>query len=237
MTGRHCVVLAGGLGTRIREVTHGLIPKVLVPVLGRPFLEHKLESLRSMGIDSVTILVGELGDLVDDFVSSLDIPGLACATLHDGPALLGTAGSIARALDHLPDSFWVTYGDSYVVADLDAAEAKVGREGELSVMSVLHNRDDLEPSNCSVASGFITDYRKGAALGTFEWIDYGLLYMRRASFSSLPADAPTDLYDVLTELIGQHQVIAHEVTERFWDVGTPEALRATEAEFARRLSR
>lgn len=234
MTGRHCVVLAGGLGTRLREVTDGLVPKVLVPVLGRPFLAYKLESLRAMGVDEVTILVGELGSMIDEFISSLRIPGLVCTTIHDGPILLGTAGSIKKALDHLPDRFWVTYGDSYVVTDLSQAESKTKIDGVSAVMTVLHNRDSLEPSNCSVESNRITEYRKGAPLGTFEWIDYGLLFLRRSAFLPVSMDTPTDLFDVLSGLIHKHQVAAHEATERFWDVGTPEALRATEQEFARR---
>lgn len=234
MKPRHAVVLAGGLGTRIREVTNGTIPKVLVPVLGRPFLQYKLEGLRAMGVDEVTVLVGELGHMIDDFVAGLDIPGLRCSTLHDGPVLLGTAGAIARALPRLPDSFWVTYGDSHVVTDLAAAETSMRERGVSAVMAVLHNRDQLEPSNATVKDGLITDYRKGAPPGTFEWIDYGLLYLSRECFSDLSTSDPTDLYEVLTTLISREQVLAHEATERFWDVGTPEALLETEEEFDRR---
>jgi NDP-sugar pyrophosphorylase family protein len=95
---RHCVVLAGGLGTRIREITDGKIPKVLVPVLGEPFLKWKLESLQSMGVTDVTLLVGELGNLIEDYVWHHYPTGLSIQCFHDGPSLLGTAGSIRQVL-------------------------------------------------------------------------------------------------------------------------------------------
>ena len=237
MTARHCVVLAGGLGTRIRAVTQGLIPKVLVPVLGKPFLQYKLEGLRTMGVKEVTMLVGELGHMIDDFVNDLRIDGLVCQTVHDGPNLLGTAGSIARALPVLPDNFWVTYGDSYVVADLAEAERRRNSLGVSSIMTVLHNHDQWETSNTAVDSDLVSHYEKGAIPGTYEWVDYGLLFLNQSSFSGVSAIQATDLHEVLTPLITQRQVLAFEAHERFWDVGTPDALHATEQEFlARGLS-
>jgi MurNAc alpha-1-phosphate uridylyltransferase len=237
MSKRHCVVLAGGLGTRIREVTRGRVPKVLVEVLGRPFLYYKLHGLRDMGIEEVTLLVGELGDQVDDYISNHPIEGLTCKTIHDGPVLLGTGGSVARAASRLPETFWVTYGDSFVTADLAKAERTMDHHGVSALMTVLKNRDQLELSNTKVNGNLVTDYRKGAPAGTYEWIDYGLLLFRRETFDSLSSNQPTDLCDVLKGLIERRQLMAFEVTERFWDVGTPEALKATEIEFRARRSR
>jgi NDP-sugar pyrophosphorylase family protein len=234
MSRRHCVVLAGGLGTRIREVTQGKVPKVMVEVLEQPFLYYKLRGLRSMGVDEVTLLVGELGEQIDDFISNHPIEGLVCRTLHDGPTLLGTAGSVAKAISTLPEKFWLTYGDSYVIADLAKAESEMERLGVSALMTVLHNRDHFEVSNAEIEGNFVVNYRKGALPGTFEWIDYGLLYFGRETFQSLPAGEPIDLYNVLQRLIECRQVMAYEVTERFWDVGTPAALRATEVEFRER---
>jgi NDP-sugar pyrophosphorylase family protein len=234
MTKRHCVVLAGGLGTRLRDITRGSVPKALVPVLGRPFLHYKLRSLREMGIDEVTLLVGELGHLVEEYVVSREDDGLNCTVIHDGPMLLGTAGSIARALPFLPEVFWITYGDSYGIADLKAAETKMKERGLSAVMTVLHNSDQLEISNTKVECEVVVDYRKGAVVGTFEFIDYGLLYLQRDTFSILPTHKPVDLSEVICSLVDQRTILAYEVSERFWDVGTPQAHFETEVEFRRR---
>jgi D-glycero-D-manno-heptose 1,7-bisphosphate phosphatase len=228
---RHCVVLAGGLGTRIREITDGKIPKVLVPVLGEPFLKWKLESLQSMGVTDVTLLVGELGNLIEDYVWHHYPTGLSIQCFHDGPSLLGTAGSIRQVLHKLPETFWVTYGDSYVVANLDEAELKFTNSNYDGIMTLLHNKDALEPSNTDIHDDRVSLYEKNTQLGLHEWIDYGLLYLKRDDFLDLSVDSPTDLGVVLQSVIRRERMMMHEATTRFWDVGTPEALMATEGHF------
>jgi len=232
---RHCVVLAGGLGTRVREITNDEIPKVLLPVLGKPFLYYKLLSLREMGVTTTTVLTGRLGHLVDDFIRANPIDGMHIKTVHDGPELLGTAGSIARSLNHLPTSFWVTYGDSYVMADLSAAESRVVQLRVSAVMTIYRNRDQIQPSNVSVVDGFVVRYEKGAPPGTFEWIDYGLMLLPRYSFSQIPTNSKSDLSFVLSSLLASRQLIGFETLHRFWDIGTSDALRETEAHFQSQL--
>ena len=56
-------ILAGGLATRLRPITEK-IPKVLVPVAGRPFLAHQLELLRAEGITRAVLCLGHLGEMV-----------------------------------------------------------------------------------------------------------------------------------------------------------------------------
>jgi len=228
---RHCVVLAGGLGTRIREVTQGKIPKVLVPVLGQPFLKWKLESLRLMGVTEVTLLVGELGNLIDDFIWQNYPTGLSIQCFHDGPDLKGTAGSIRSVLHKLPESFWITYGDSYVVTDLNEAEANFSLSNYDGIMTLFHNRDSLELSNTSVSGDQVLHYEKRTLPMQHEWIDYGLLFLRKVDFLDVSVDEPTDLEVVMQAIIQRGKMMVHEATERFWDVGTPDSLTITENHF------
>lgn len=230
---RHCVVLAGGLGTRVRQVTRDLLPKVLIPVNGRPFIDFKLLSLARMGVTHVTVLAGQHGDqVVKHFQSFRSLP-IEVSTVLDGDQLLGTAGAVARVMNDLPDQFWVTYGDSFVTADLDAIEDTCG-DGMLRVMTVLHNHDVLERSNTTVCEGKVTRYFKPTKPGEHEWLDYGLLRFARQDFASVSLDQPTDLSEVIESLVISRSLHAWEVVERFWEIGSPEALSETSAEFARR---
>ena len=63
------VILAGGLGTRLRPLTHDM-PKVLVPIAGRPFLHYVLDMLSENGIQRIVICVGHLGDQVVDSIGN-----------------------------------------------------------------------------------------------------------------------------------------------------------------------
>ena len=231
MSKRTAVVLAGGLGTRLQSVTGGLIPKALVPVRGVPFLDYKLTSLIEMGVQRIVLLIGEKGDLIREYVEDRWTDRLEISCVADGPNLLGTAGAIASSRRLLPDSFWVTYADSYVMANLEEAEDYAIAKGFSGVLTVWHNSDSLELSNTTIYNGRVLSYTKVTQPGQHEWIDYGLLYLPRDSFDSIDLNAQTDLGEVVRELIELRQLGAWEVTDRFWDVGTPETLHLTEVEF------
>jgi len=227
MDERTCVVLAGGLGLRLREVTGGLLPKVLAPVNGEPFLAHKLRSLADMGVKNVVLLTGELGDQVETYIRGRDF-GLRVSCLADGPSLLGTGGAIARAIPQLPRRFWVTYGDSLMTTDLAAAERRREEAGLAAIVTVFRHRDQLQPSNMAVEGELLVRYSKSERDHRFEWIDLGLLNFSADVFRSIPTDRATDLVEVLMPLIEQRLVLAWSESRRFWDIGTPDALRATE---------
>ena len=87
-------ILAGGLGTRLRAVSGSTLPKALVPVADRPFIDHKLEELRERGVREIVFLIGHGGDQIRRHVGTGADFGLNVTYLDDGPRLLGTGGAI-----------------------------------------------------------------------------------------------------------------------------------------------
>ena len=235
MTSSHCVLLAGGLGTRLTEITGGLKPKALVEVGGVPFLHFKLLSLIQMGFTSTDILVGQHGDQIEQFVANGSYPNISIRCFRDGPTLLGTAGAIASNLDKLPNTFWVSYADSLVLADIGQANKEFGNE-EDSIMVVLHNQDRVETSNVSIdeVNDHVVEYVKNPPRGSHEWIDYGILRLTKASFSSIAKDKALDLREVILSQIEAKCLRAFQTNELFWDIGTPDRLQETTQEFQRR---
>lgn len=235
MTSNHCVLLAGGLGTRLQEVTGGSIPKVLVPIDGVPFLHLKLLSLKGMGFTSVDILIGQHGDQIINFLSESTYSNLDIRYLVDGPKLLGTAGAIATHLSELPQTFWVSYADSYVTADIQFANSEFSNEEE-SVMIVLRNVDEVETSNVSIDTDkrLVTVYTKNPMVGSHEWIDYGLLRFSRSAFLEISKVENTDLMQVIISEISKKKLRCFETKEKFWDIGNPKRLMETELEFRKR---
>jgi len=202
----------------------------MVPVLGRPFLDLKLASLQILGFTSVTILVAELSELIEAHISNHEYE-MDIRVVCDGESLLGTAGSIAKATSLLPDLFWVTYGDSYVTADLDEVERASASRGIDRVMIVMHNFDRWQKSNVTVLDGLVGGYEPTSLKGIHEWIDYGLLRFSRSDFIEVSSNSPTDLSQVIKHLVERRQMMAVEVTDRFWEIGTPKSLRETESHF------
>jgi len=97
----HLVIVAGGQGARLASVI-GDSPKVLVPVGGKPVLQHQLELAAATGIEEVTIFAGHLGDKVHDFVGDGSRFGLKVRILTEKDPM-GTAGAVLQSLDLLPE--------------------------------------------------------------------------------------------------------------------------------------
>src|ERR1700757_2191256 len=100
------VILAGGLATRLRPLTEK-IPKVLVEVARRPFLEHQIDLLKQNEIAEVILCVGYLGEIIEQRYGDGEGLGVRIKYSFDGPKLLGTGGAIKRASALLPDAFYV----------------------------------------------------------------------------------------------------------------------------------
>jgi len=226
-------ILAGGLGTRMRGRTGPDLPKVLVPVLGRPFLDYKLERLAEAGAGNVVLLVGHQGAQIRDHVRDGSRFGLAVDYVDDGPELRGTGGALLHALPTLTASgprFWVTYGDTLLDFDISAAERRSDASGHPCLMTVLRQGSGApEPSNCRVEGALVTAYGKRPTPPGAEHIDYGMLILGGDELLGWSDRTSFDLGEVVADLAPQGLVDAFEVGERFHDVGTLEALRDTEA--------
>jgi N-acetyl-alpha-D-muramate 1-phosphate uridylyltransferase len=221
------VVLAGGLGTRIAAVTGPDRPKALLDVGGEPFLVRRLRELADDGVAEVVLLVGHGAAEVREAIGDGGALGVAVRYVEDGPRLLGTGGAIRAALDVLPERFTLTYGDTFLPVALAPVEAAFTACAQPALMTVLRNDDRWEPSNVEVADGLVTRYEKGQRGMTH--VDYGLLVFERSVFEPYAAGEAFDLGVVLRDLVDARRLAAHEVAERFHEIGTPESYAATVA--------
>src|SRR6266540_3466125 len=188
-------ILAGGLATRLRPITE-TVPKVLVPVAGKPFLAHQLELLRRQGITRAVLCLGHLGEMVEREFGDGRAHGVQLDYSYDGPVLLGTGGALQRALPKLGVSFFVLYGDSYLPIDFAPVAEFFKRSGKLGLMTVFQNEGRYDTSNVVFGDGEIKVYDKKTKLPAMRHIDYGLSLFRAAAFTGWPADQPLDLVDV-----------------------------------------
>jgi len=112
------LILVGGLGTRLRPYTEQ-VPKPMVEIDGRPFLEFKIESLRKHGIKDFILLVGHLGEKVEEYFGDGKRLGINIKYSYEKEQLLGTAGAIKNAEHLITGDFIVTNGDTFLDVDLD----------------------------------------------------------------------------------------------------------------------
>jgi NDP-sugar pyrophosphorylase family protein len=223
------VILAGGLATRLRPITER-IPKALVDLAGRPFIDWQLDLLAENGIRSVVMCLGYLGEMVRDHCGDGAARGMRITYSFDGDKLMGTGGAIRRAADAelLPTDpaapFWVMYGDSYMDIDYRAVLAAFAASSADGLMTVLRNEGKWDTSNVVFEAGRLVRYSKRDRSPAMRYIDYGVGLLRTAALSRVPADRPHDLAELYTALVDEGRMIGYEVTNRFYEIGTPASL-------------
>jgi NDP-sugar pyrophosphorylase family protein len=226
-------ILAGGLAKRLRPIT-GTIPKALVTIAGVPFLAHQLRLLHSAGLRRIIICAGYLGEMIEAEFGDGASFDLRIQYSFDGPRLLGTGGALKQALPLLGRRFFVLYGDSYLPIDYRKAALAFGSDDKKGLMTVYRNEGRWDASNVQFDAGQILGYDKERRTPEMHHIDYGLGILRAESLASWPDEEPFDLADVYRHLLSENQLSGHEVTERFYEIGSPEGLAELDA-FLRHL--
>ena len=213
------VILAGGLATRLRPMTER-IPKALIDINGEPFIYHQLRLLYRQGVRDVVLCLGYLGEMVQEAVGNGQQFGMRVQYAFDGPVLLGTGGAIKRAAPYLEDAFFILYGDSYLTCDYSAAQKTFLAETKQGLMTVFKNQGQWDTSNVEMVDGRIAVYDKLQRNKNMHHIDYGLGIMAKTALNWIPDNEPYDLALLYQTLLKNDQLLAHEVTSRFYEVGS-----------------
>lgn len=221
-----CVILAGGLGTRMWPETK-TVPKTLLPVAGKPFAAWQLGWLATAGIDSVVYCIGHLGSAIVDRLGDGAEFGVRIDYVDEGSELRGTAGALRLAHDdgRLDADFLVLYGDSWLQVDPADVLRAVRARPEPALMTVLRNEGRWDASNVILDGGVVTRYAKGLSEPPAEmrWVDYGLLAFSRDLIAErVPAGTPCDLAVLLSALAAERLLAGYEVRERFYEIGSPQ---------------
>lgn len=216
-------VLVGGRGTRLGSLTEA-VPKPMVTVAGRPFIDWVLLRLAAEGFTRVVLSLGYLGEVLARHVGDGDRFGLRVAYSSDGPTPAGTMGAIRKALPFLMDPVPVLFGDTFLESGLAQVVAHHRQSACPATMSVLRNSGRWDSSNALVADGMVIQYSKSPPPSA-EWIDYGFSVLDRHVVASSSA---SDLGVVMGDLAARGQLSACCVTEPFYEIGTPAGRERTE---------
>jgi len=219
-------ILAGGLATRLHPLTEK-IPKSLVEVVGKPFIVHQVELLRRNGVTQLVLCLGYLGEQVQAELGDGSRWGMQVDYVFDGPVLLGTGGALRRAFPRLGETFFVLYGDSYLDCDYAAVASAFRASGKLGLMTVFRNTNLWDRSNVIFENGRIQRYDKKNLVPEMKHIDYGLGVLQASALERYPADGVLDLATVYQDLLAQDQLAGYEVSQRFYEIGSPAGLQET----------
>jgi len=227
-----CLILAGGIATRMRPLTENL-PKALIPILGVPFIDYQLRWLKLNDIEEVTISIGFLGQMIRGYVGDGDKWGLKVSYVDEGNAKLGTGGAIALSMQKstLGNRFFLLWGDSFLPISFLEVWREAEKDRHSMLMTVFLNNNKFDRSNVHFQNGRVLLYDKsgkGSVLHPFDYIDYGLMVLDRKvleeDFSSAKIPEKFDIAETMNRVSLAGKLAGFQVTERFYEVGSPEGL-------------
>jgi MurNAc alpha-1-phosphate uridylyltransferase len=217
-------LLAGGFATRLRPHTEK-IPKSLLEINGKPFIEYQLELLKKNGIENIVICAGFLGEKIKEYIYKIN-PDTGIEFSFDGEKLLGTGGAVKKALSKLEDPFFVMYGDSYLDTDFKIINEYFLKNRKQGLMTVFKNNGKWDKSNVLFESGKILEYDKSRN-NNRHYIDYGLGILTHEVFKDFKNQSVFDLEEVYKSLLKKDELLGFEVKERFYEIGSFEGIEET----------
>lgn len=201
-------ILCGGLGTRLGELTRE-VPKPMIPIAGRPYLEYVVESFRGF---EVVLLTGHRSEVIEKHF------GVRVQYSREREPL-GTGGALRQARALLGPRFLVTYGDVLRRFDYDRL-VREHREPTLAV----YERIDI--GNTAIEGDRVVRFDKRAP--ELPFIDAGFSLMDEAIFDLLPERGSYE-ESVFPTLAAARRLACEVVDHDFFDIGTPEELARTRA--------
>jgi mannose-1-phosphate guanylyltransferase/phosphomannomutase len=223
------VVMAGGQGTRLRPLTSNQ-PKPMLPVVGRPMMEHILRLAQRHGFTEVVATVHFLASIVRNFFGDGSDLGISLSyATEEGP--LGTAGSVRNAEPLLDERSLVLSGDSLTDIDLTELARFHELKGAAVTVALKHVEDPLEFGIVITGEdGRVERFLEKPGWGDVfsDTINTGIYVMEREVIDLIPEDQEFDFSrDLFPSLLEKGYPMYGYVTDRFWtDVGNLEAYMA-----------
>jgi mannose-1-phosphate guanylyltransferase len=208
------MILAAGLGTRLQP--YSLVkPKPLFPILNKPLLVATIDRLKNAGFNKITINCHHLRNLIVEVIDT--IPGVI---IQQEPIILGTAGGLRLALDHMDNEpILVTNGDIYHTIDYAGVYEK-HRQNEFEVTMVLHDyrRFNVVTRRGDRVLGFDSTQSQDV-----KWAFTGIQVINPGVLVSIPANEPRCIIEHYRTLIQKDIPIGSlTVNDTHWtDMGTP----------------
>ena len=231
------IILAGGLGTRLRSVVAQL-PKALAPINGTPFLELQLINLARKGITKFILSLGYKAELIRCYFgdSFRGIPIIYA--IESAP--LGTGGAVRLAMEYVDDDFvFVCNGDTWLEFDMAIIQSALSCKRSdrwLPALVAVHVDDCSRYGRVEISENIVTEFRSATRSGP-GFINGGCYIFPRGLLSDYPLSKVFSLEDdFLASISSKGKLFAFSSKGPFLDIGTPEDYAAAQLLLPRLLS-
>ena len=229
-TNMECILLAGGLGTRLRN-TIGDVPKCMAPVNGKPFLYHLFRYLEGQNISAITLSLGFLSDVVIDWLGQKKWPFRILWVIEEEP--LGTGGGIRLAMERCTEEdVFVLNGDTMFNVDLLAMQAAHHQYRAEATLALKQMYDFDRYGTVEISEGgTITAFEEKAPRAEGR-INGGVYLISREQFMSRPLPKKFSFEkDYLESYVNEGRFFGWTSDGYFIDIGVPQDYEKAQSDF------
>lgn len=217
------VILCGGLGTRLQSVSQD-IPKSMMPVGDRPFLEMQVSQFKHHGITRFLLLTSHLHEVIEEHFGDGSKFGVEIEYSTE-PEPLGTGGALALARDKLDEVFYLTNGDTIIPIDPTLLDEGYHKQECLGFVTVYDNHEIIAVKNIIIDDhGQILLYSKNTSLPEMTGVEAGFSVFSKKILDICDKKNYSLEIEVFPKLINNGRLFGLKTSQRFYDIGTPERL-------------
>jgi len=217
---KQAFILAAGFGTRMLPLTRST-PKPLMPIWGKPAIQHGLEMLKRWGVKKVLINLHHQPEMISAFVKSHNGFGLDIDFSYE-PKILGTGGALRKAEKWIgKNPFWLINAD--VVADLDPAPL-LSAFRQRRVLAALWMNAEKGPRTVEMKNGFISTFQSSTPGSDNTYTFCGLHLVSPRVLEFIPKKGFSSIITAYQRAMRKGKRIAGTtINDTYWaDIGTPQ---------------
>lgn len=220
---KQAVILAGGLGIRLRPLTYDN-PKPMVRVNGRPFIDYLIEDiLKPNGIEELVVLLGYLPEKVKEYLGDGTKFGIK-VKYSESAVEDGTGTRVRKAANLLENNFFLLYCDNYLRVNLEELWKFHEAHNALATMTVYSNNYGFTKNNVLVGdNGYVAEYDKERKKTGLNGVDVGFFAMSKKVLDLMPAEENFYIHEKIFPLLIERRQLAGFGTDKFYySLSTPE---------------
>jgi mannose-1-phosphate guanylyltransferase len=226
------VILAGGLGTRLRPLTLKT-PKPMLPLGKKPILEHLIEWNKKNGVKSFVLCVSYLRKTIEEYFGDGERFGVSIEyAISNKP--LSTAGQLKTAEEFIDDTFVCMYGDSIFDFSLRNMIKHHKTKRAFVTMSLNEYKTNLEYGVIDVSkTGKVLSWKEKPEIKAN--VNMGCYVMEPKLFSLIPKNKPYGMDDVIKKAMTNKKLVSSFITKKgFTDIGNKESYEKASKEYAQK---
>ncbi|CAG1020853.1 D-glycero-alpha-D-manno-heptose 1-phosphate guanylyltransferase [Patescibacteria group bacterium] len=217
----HAIILAGGLGTRVQELTKNKIPKPMLCINERPLLEYIVDWLLMQDMKEIIFAIGFKGDVVRQHFKN-NYKGIKIQYSDEGDYLLGTGGAIKKALAYCSENtVFVINGDTYFPVDLKKFLSCHKRNYSEITLALKHLYNFYRFGTVEIDAG--TRIRSFKEKGFYQegFINAGIYCIKKDILLNYTKDTFSFEKEILEKQIKELRIFGKIFDGIFHDIGTP----------------